>query len=39
VVGFAAQTFENVALTLPGKGTFLSTFGASFPHHAVKKIQ
>jgi hypothetical protein len=32
VVGFAAETFQNDAITINGK-TFLSTFGATFPHH------
>jgi hypothetical protein len=37
VIGFAAETFNNDALTINGK-TFLSTFGAAFPHHATKRI-
>ena len=37
VVGFAAQTFQNDAIVIGGK-TYLSTFGATFPHHAVKRI-
>jgi hypothetical protein len=37
VVGFAAETFQNDAISIGGK-TYLSTFGASFPHHNVKKI-
>jgi len=37
VVGFAAETFQNDALTINGK-TYLSTFGAAFPHHAVKRL-
>lgn len=36
VIGFAAETFNNDALTIGGK-TFLSTFGANFPHHATKR--
>jgi len=32
VVGFAAETFQNDAITINGK-TFLSTFGVAFPHH------
>jgi len=32
VVGFAAETFQNDAITVNGK-TFLSTFGVAFPHH------
>jgi len=31
-VGFAAETFQNDAITINGK-TFLSTFGVAFPHH------
>jgi len=38
VVGFAAQTFQNDAIVVSGK-TYLSTFAASFPHHATKLIQ
>ncbi len=37
VVGFAAQTFQNDAIVVSGK-TYLSTFAASFPHHATKLI-
>ena len=37
VIGFAAETFQNDALTIGGK-TYLSTFGATFPHHATKRI-
>ena len=37
VIGFAAETFNNDALTINGK-TFLSTFGAAVPHHATKRI-
>ncbi len=37
MVGFAAQTFQNDAITISGK-TYLSTFGASLPHHEVKKV-
>ena len=37
VVGFAAQTFQNDAIVVGGK-TFLSTFGATLPHHEVKKV-
>ena len=36
VIGFAAETFNNDALTISGK-TFLSTFGANFPHHPTKR--
>ena len=38
VVGFAAETFNNDALLINGK-TYLSTFGAEFPHHKTTKIQ
>jgi hypothetical protein len=38
VVGFGAQTFENEALAVGGK-FYLSTFGASFPHHPSKKVE
>ena len=38
VVGFAAQTFQNDAITISGR-TYLSTFGATLPHHEVKKVQ
>jgi len=38
VIGFAAQTFQNDAITISGK-TYLSTFGATLPHHEVKKVQ
>ena len=38
VIGFAAETFQNDAVVVSGK-TYLSTFGAAFPHHAVKKIR
>jgi hypothetical protein len=37
VVGFAAETFENLALTINGK-TYLSTFGATLNHHFGRKI-
>lgn len=38
VVGFAAETFQNDAITVNGR-TFLSTFGATFPHHLGRDIQ
>ena len=38
VIGFAAQTFQNDAIVVGGK-TYLSTFGATLPHHEVKKVQ
>ncbi len=38
VIGFAAQTFQNDAIVVSGK-TYLSTFGATLPHHEVKKVQ
>lgn len=37
VIGFAAETFENLAINIGGK-TYLSTFGATLPHHTAKKI-
>ena len=37
VVGFAAETFQNDAITVNGK-TFLSTFGVTFPHHFGRDI-
>jgi hypothetical protein len=37
VVGFAAETFQNDAITVNGK-TFLSTFGVTFPHHFGRVI-
>jgi len=37
VIGFAAQTFQNDAITISGK-TYLSTFGATFSHHGTKKV-
>ena len=37
VVGFAAETFQNDAITVNGK-TFLSTFGVTFPHHFGREI-
>ena len=37
VIGFAAETFQNDAITIGGK-TFLSTFGATFPHHLGRVI-
>jgi len=37
VIGFAAETFENLAIKI-GANTFLSTFGATLPHHPGKKI-
>jgi len=38
VVGFAAITYQNDAISISGK-TYLSTFGGDFAHHATKKIQ
>jgi len=38
VVGFAAETFQNDAITVNGK-TFLSTFGVTFPHHFGRVVQ
>jgi hypothetical protein len=37
VIGFAAEAFNNPALTIAGK-TFLSTFGATFPHRPLKVV-
>lgn len=37
VVGFAAETFQNDAITVNGK-TFLSTFGVTFPHHLGRVV-
>jgi hypothetical protein len=38
VIGFAAETFNNTALTIGGK-TYLSTFGAEFAHRLQTKVQ
>jgi hypothetical protein len=38
MIGFAAQTFQNDAITIGGR-TYLSTFAASLPHHEIKKVQ
>jgi len=37
VIGFAAQTFQNDAIVLNGQ-TYLSTFGADFPHHFERSL-
>ena len=37
VIGFAAQTFQNDAVTVSGK-TYLSTFGVTFPHHFGRSL-
>ena len=36
-IGFAAETFNNLALTISGK-TYLSQFGATLPHHKTMRI-
>ena len=38
VVGYAAQTFNNDALTIGGV-TYLSTFAAEFVHHKTTRIE
>ena len=38
VIGFAAETFQNTALTINGV-TYLSTFGAEYAHRLQTKVQ
>ena len=38
VIGFAAESFNNTALTINGV-TYLSTFGAEYAHRLQTKVQ